>query len=372
MAKLSIKEQGGKIVIKRKLGWGENYNEREVQVLLGNNNSGLTKPELKGKKLIYSMPNCILLNRYLVKGISKNDFYRVVLQCMDIVKNIELNGLNINNIIFNQQYIGLDMITNEVFFVYQPVINIGVSTNIYAFLNDIAYSVKGLNEQDNKSIAEFREFIKNMGVYSANKIEEYIKNELAPKNKKSGYQPIMESFDLYADDDDEGTFGGFGYKSFEISDTEQINNDSPDNMSFDSMSAYFKYESSDNKSSYEDIEDVGETVVLDNETVLLNMVPSITYPYLIRVSTNEKIEIKKSIFMIGRDHRFVDYLIKDNRAVSGCHAEIFVYGPNYYIKDKNSTNKTFVNNIKLDPEVPVQLENSDSIMLGDEVFEFHR
>lgn len=380
MARLSLKEQGGKIIIKRKLGWGENFNEREIQILLGNNISGLARPELKGKKMIYSMPNCILLNRYLAKGISKNDFYRVVLQCMDIVKRIETNGLNINNIIFNQQYIGLDMITNVVLFVYQPVINMEVSASIYSFLNDIAYSAKGSDENDNKAIAGFREFLKNMGGYSANRIEEYIKKELAPKAPKSGYQPIMNSFDLYADDDDdEGTFGGFGYKSFEIPETEQINNDSPDTMSFDSMSAYFQYESGDNKPdteadsrNYEEYEDAGETVVLDNETVLLNMAPSVTYPYLIRISKNEKIELKKSSFMIGRDNRFVDYWVNDNRAVSGCHAEIFVHGPNYYIKDNNSTNKTFINNIKIDPQVPVQLENNDSIMLGDEMFEFHR
>lgn len=379
MAKFVVKESMNEVVINRKIGWRENYNDRELKILLENNISGIVKPEINVKMLKYGMSDCILLNKYLVKGIEKNAFYRVVLQCIDVIKNVETYGLNINNLILNQQYIGINTTTNEVFFVYQPVINKEVKTSIYTFLKEITFSVKCLEEQDLVSITEFSDFLKKIGEYSSIKIEEFIKKEFSKKEiskekelkENNVYQPFINYDEiLYVDDDDDdtGTFGGFGYKEptgkntfFKNDNSKNVNSDSPYSINIDCISECFEYEPTERNDDYEDME----------ATVVLDEVPVVTYPYLIRRVTKEKIVISNSVFRLGRDKRVVDYWIKDNKAVSGSHADIFMEDLNYYVRDNHSTNKTYVNGIKLDSEQSVQLKDNDLIMLADEVFEFH-
>ena len=46
------------------------------------------------------------------------------------------------------------------------------------------------------------------------------------------------------------------------------------------------------------------------------------YPYLLRFSTGESIEINRPIFRIGKDKKAVDYSVGDNMFVSRFHCSI--------------------------------------------------
>ena len=50
--------------------------------------------------------------------------------------------------------------------------------------------------------------------------------------------------------------------------------------------------------------------------------------------------------------------------VSRNHAEITYVDGKYYLKDLNSTNGTYLNNQKLEPDESIGLENSDHLRLG--------
>lgn len=59
-----------------------------------------------------------------------------------------------------------------------------------------------------------------------------------------------------------------------------------------------------------------------------------------------------------------------DRSVSRNHAEIKVDATGVYITDLNSANKTYVNEVKLQPNVPFKLRDEDQIKMGNFVLKF--
>lgn len=105
----------------------------------------------------------------------------------------------------------------------------------------------------------------------------------------------------------------------------------------------------------------GETTVLGNQSTGFTM---------IRKRNNEKININKPEFVIGKERRRVDYCISDNNSISRVHAKIKVRAGRCYIADLGSTNCTYVNGSKLSPNQEVILSKGDQIKVSDEEFEF--
>ncbi len=114
----------------------------------------------------------------------------------------------------------------------------------------------------------------------------------------------------------------------------------------------------------------GETSVLNDgagETTVLGFQSG---PILLRVKNNEKININKPEFTIGRERRKVDYCISDNNSVSRVHTRIKARSGRYYIADLGSANCTYVNGNKLSPNQEVELHKGDKVKVSDEEFEF--
>ncbi|MEH2182081.1 FHA domain-containing protein [Nostoc sp.] len=56
--------------------------------------------------------------------------------------------------------------------------------------------------------------------------------------------------------------------------------------------------------------------------------------------------------------------LPDADVVSRIHAQIQIYKNNYFIEDLGSSNGTFVNNTRLEPRIPYQINLGDKIDLG--------
>lgn len=91
-------------------------------------------------------------------------------------------------------------------------------------------------------------------------------------------------------------------------------------------------------------------------------------PYLLRVSTNEKIYINKPEFTIGRSATKADYTVDNNSDVSRIHCIIERKNGVSYIRDNQSTNGTFVNGNNIAGQENVFLTNNAKVSLGDESF----
>lgn len=120
----------------------------------------------------------------------------------------------------------------------------------------------------------------------------------------------------------------------------------------------------------------GETTVLGvgseagETTVLGTSQAQIIKPYLLRIKNNERIELNKPVFRIGKERSYVDYFVSDNTAVSRSHANIINKDNEFYIVDTNSTNHTYVNGSMIQSNVQTKIEHGTKIRLANEDFEF--
>ncbi len=119
---------------------------------------------------------------------------------------------------------------------------------------------------------------------------------------------------------------------------------------------------------------LGGTMAKAGETSVLaegyNTMEKMRRPYLIRKRTNQKIDISKDIFRIGKEQSYVDYFVNDNSAISRSHADIVKRGDEYFIIDNNSLNHTYVNGEQIQSQCPTPLKDFDTVTLADEFFEY--
>lgn len=121
----------------------------------------------------------------------------------------------------------------------------------------------------------------------------------------------------------------------------------------------------------------GDTTVLDGgfsgQTTVLGAVsaaePQIK-PHLIRLKNNERVNVDKPVFRIGKEKSYVDYFISDNSAISRSHANIVTKGGEYFIVDTNSTNHTYVNGGMIQSNVETKIAHDTKLRLANEEFVF--
>ena len=111
----------------------------------------------------------------------------------------------------------------------------------------------------------------------------------------------------------------------------------------------------------------GETTVLDAGMVQQEVK---IQPYLIREKNNERIELNKPVFRIGKEKSYVDYFISDNTAISRSHANVISRDGEYFVVDTNSTNHTYVNGMMIQSNVETKIADGAKIRLANEEFEF--
>ena len=122
----------------------------------------------------------------------------------------------------------------------------------------------------------------------------------------------------------------------------------------------------------------GDTTVLHSgfrgeETSVLNYTKAPDtpkQPYLLRIKNGERIPITGNIFRLGKEAKFVDYVIHDNEAISRSHANIISRNGQYFLQDNNSTNHSFLNGQQCVSNVELPLQDKASIRLGNEEFQF--
>lgn len=406
MAKLSVDFKNGQITVKSKLQKSEQINERELSVFQSKMIRGLMRPVVRNyKKIDYTAPIGVYLKNFLQNGINQYDFFLVIAQIAEAINKIEYNDFSYDNLMLDIDYIFINERTKEIHFVYQPVISLipRESSNVFSLLYQIVnYTQLELNESE-FFLNEFVEFLRNLQYFDTKQIEDYILQRQPQvysqvKRQRKGDSKYLKD-KLY---DDHGT--GYGYDS---SGYPKVNPNPNFNQPFqqnESQNSNFNQHASEGFASgfnnayssdagggnlfngadspyqpptppADSVPDYnggeGTTVLDDGGTSVLNIDNNSSYPYLIRLNSYEKVDINKPSFRIGKERSYVDYFVMNNSAVSRIHADIITRDGRYYIKDNNSTNRTFVNGTVIPFEQEVEIFDGDAIMLANEPFEFH-
>lgn len=369
MAKFKVKCKDTKIVIKSKLEKDESINQRDVDILNSKVIRGLMKPTIESeRKINYLAPIGVTLKEYLGSGISKNDFFVVFAQFIECLKKIERNSFNINNLVLNTKYIFFNNITKEVQFIYQPIINSSVSSvNVFSFIYELA-SCTVLNlEENNAFLNDLTGYVRSLKIFSPMAMENYILKAYPQvykkvRRSKTGDSQFLKNTNWNYYDEKYKT----PVKSTDAEDDEATGllEEEEDTGLLDEL-----YDDSEGTTVLGT--DDGTTVLDNDDGTALLVNEEISYPYLIRVNTYEKVSVDKPVFRIGKEKSYVDYFVMNNNAVSRIHADISTKDDSYFIKDNNSTNHTFVNGTMIPVNQNVQIFDGDSIMLANEPFEFH-
>lgn len=386
MSKLKVKFKNSQITVKSKLSKDEQINAREVEILNSKIIRGIMKPTVEGeKKLSYLSPGGIKLEAYLKKGITKNDFFLVIAQILEAVKSIGRNSFNINNLILNMKYVFVNEMTHELHFVYQPIYSSAISSDLASFLYDVAYSVTLALNEDYKCVNNFIAYLKGLQAVSVINIEKYLLDVYPQiykqvKRQKYGQSEYLGSFkngkDIYYDMDkrrkptplvDYDSASLFSEKNDKDEATSLLMEDVKD-----TPTSLLDDDNNEPTSLLVEDEDEATSLLIDDEaTSLLSEGPQITYPYLIRKNSFDRMDINKPVFRIGKERSYVDYFVANNNAVSRIHADIITKNNSFFVKDENSTNGTYVNGNRLSPNEEVQVFDGDIITFANEKFEFH-
>ena len=374
------------MTVKSKLSKDEQINAREVEILNSKIIRGIMKPTVEGeKKLSYLSPGGIKLEAYLKKGITKNDFCLVIAQILEAVKSIGRNSFNINNLILNMKYVFVNEMTHELHFVYQPIYSSAISSDLAPFLYDVAYSVTLALNEDYKCVNNFIAYLKGLQAVSVINIEKYLLDVYPQiykqvKRQKYGQSEYLGSFkngkDIYYDMDkrrkptplaDYDSASLFSEKNDKDEATSLLMEDVKD-----TPTSLLDDDNNEPTSLLVEDEDEATSLLIDDEaTSLLSEGPQITYPYLIRKNSFDRMDINKPVFRIGKERSYVDYFVANNNAVSRIHADIITKNNSFFVKDENSTNGTYVNGNRLSPNEEVQVFDGDIITFANEEFEFH-
>lgn len=368
-SKFKVKSKDSKITIKSKLDKDESINQREVDILNSKVIRGIMKPTVEGsRKISYLSPAGVTLEEYLGSGISKNDFFLVFAQILEVVKSVDRNSFNINNLVINLKYTFINKQTKEVHFIYQPIMSQRISANLASFLYDVAYNTKLALNEDVKPINELLAYIRGLNVVAVLPLENYILKVYPQiykqvKRQKPGQSEALVGSDVY-------------YRRNEWDEKKRkITDDKPTSLLSDYDEPTSLLNDEDEATSLLVADDDDATSLLnddDEATSLLGDNSSFQrFPYLIRKNTFDRIDINKPVFRIGKEKSYVDYFIGDNNTISRLHADIISRDNRYYLKDNNSTNHSYINGSIVQGNQEAELFDGAVVTLSNEDFEFH-
>ncbi len=383
MAKYKVKTRGYQLVVKAKLPLREKLDERQFTLFSGKNIRGLLKAKRLGRNAVqYSGPIGISLAERLKKPIVKYDFLFIMEQVVYIFQKLKANSLAASSVVLDLGHVFINETTKEVLFIYLPLEQAGQETDIFAFMESIIYSAISAQEEDMDYISRFVYFIKSLNVYDGEKIERFISGEdktvvstikrhdarksSSATGKSAAHNKQYDSRKREAArllDHEEAT-GLLGYEEA----TGLLDHEEATGL-LDYEEATGLLDHGEATGLLEDEEATG-LLVEDEEATALLQEEDHRDASLCRLRTYEVILINKSVFRVGKESKYADYVVRDNDKVSRSHADIITRGNRYFIMDLNSTNGTYINGRQIPARQEVEIFNGDCLKLANEEFEF--
>lgn len=402
MVSIKAKSYDGKITIRFKTQRGEAVSGSDLDKFARMNLRGFFRPKLITKNLVeYNGPASVLLRQRMQKSITDYDFFLIIEQIVDATRKLQRNSIPWDRVIWKTDCSFINETTKELLLLYLPIEGVRTKSNILGFIEDIIYSAVPADPNSNK-ISDFVYFLRSLKNYDFERIESFISNvekrAVTTINKngagRSGFitDKPQEYYEHYKDrpvnQDAETRLLEEEQETGLLSDQEGSRRSSPFydehrfSSSIDDSATGLLTEEPQNSDSYSGGSNL-ETGLLDEDvttgtwydsddgqtSILIEGQKS--YPTLLRVKTGETISINKPVFRLGKERSYVDFFVSNNNAVSRSHADIITRGNKFFIKDLNSTNRTFINGKPIPANCEMEIINNDQIKLGNEEFIFH-
>lgn len=348
--KIKADRDGSVRYFSAKLGLRERFDPKEIEILsMGTVPMLLPPATVQGHKnnvIKYDISPYSTLEFYLTCILSREQFAEILLHCIDVFQRMQQVYLNYANLVLDLDKIYIQLSDRTIHLVYLPLTDSKRKASQPEFFRALAVkAVRSSYEQasfldaclfwlsrpGSFVLAEFERFVRdNAGLAAPNRPTTVSMSAVnpAPRQAERFVQPAPAA----------------GWTPCPAApmqgNTSQLS------------------------------EPVDGTVILGSESAMPVM--PVTRFYLLRVQTEEKIELTHFPFLVRTERGSVAYCVTGNAAVSRRHAEFSMQDGECFIADQKSTNKTYINDCVLAPLLPQVLKDGDRIRLGNELFQFIR
>lgn len=341
--KLSADKNGNTRYFTAKLGWKEQFDSREIEILYSHAVPALIPPiAVQGRKnnvMRYDISPYTTVKYYLTFSLSCEQFSELILSCINIFQHMQQVYLNFKNLVLDLDKVYIQLGDKSLHLIYLPLMNSNREASYQEFFaRMISFTSRGTHELSQLLdectmwlqrptafiLDEFAAFIRQHMYYSAPSL----KPSVGFPNPKT---PVSDHF----------------YHPIPAEDGSQAQQD--------------RDISSDSSTSQD-----GKAVLFGASESTLSGIRA----FLIREQTGERIPLTAFPFLIGTEISSVAYCVSGNAAVSRRHAQVTYLDDQFYITDLNSTNRTYVNDRALLPSMPQVIVSGAQIRLANEVFTF--
>ncbi len=385
--KFKIKQKDCQLIVKVKTSFGETIDQKEIDRFSRAFLRGFLKPKIIKKNLIeYTGPVGISLYDRMKKPISKRDFLFILEQIVVAIQKLKANDMPLNNLVMSVQNVYINEITREVQFLYIPMAEKQNSSNLIEFIETIVYSVKPADDNDTDFVSRFIYYFKALKPFDINMVEKFVAKEDRSvvntiKKQNAGQSGFMtdkpKHYYEHYNGNGNHTMGDepTGLLNEEDEPTGLLNEeDEPTGLLNEEDEPTGLLNEEDEATGLLNDEDEATGLLIsdsnDDTDLLYKNDTNVHYPTLYRVLTEETISVNKPVYRLGKERSYVDYFVTNNIAVSRSHADIITRGKQYFVKDLNSKNHTYINGRELPVHCEVEIHNGDNLTLGNEEFVF--
>lgn len=395
MSKIVIQNKRGKITITNRLSYPETVNEWVNNAIASGMFEGFLPVSIKQKRketrMECSVQGLLTLNQYFEGLVSKKMFLDFAYQIVTVIKNCEKNRFSANNLDLHRDRVFVDPITKSVKCIYWPIVNNQRSDPPHLFLKQLAYDISFSSHEDNAYLEQYAAFFDGYTPFSINSFERLLiklqgKKMLGDSRIPSGSDEKKVKDAVPVKDIEYDPFPRV--KDIPRTEREQERKQAQNDYIFcpecgaKNINGANFCSTCGNKLNHIDKPepitpptiDFGTTVLGDSTcgTVVLGFDESekLIYPTIIRIKTNDRFTVDRPVFRIGTGQAYCDLLIRDNAFISRNHADIITKNNRYYVVDKNSKNRTFVDGKAIAKETEVEIFDGTTIKLANEEFSF--
>lgn len=345
---------------------GQQVSEHEVYSINCNEIPGLLHTDVfvsgASFKLVYNVNGFTSLKDYLMNPLTKESFTTLLESILETLNSMKRQFFHQEGLIMDYTKVFVNPLTQKIHFIYVPIQGYNGGYDLREFLLNIIQYGSFAQWEDSSYVRDYITIL-NSGInFSEFELEEYIK-KLSGKETK---EDLVECRFCHAMVVKSCNFCTQCGSKMDATRSGLTGNCATGNVTYDPTAGYSEGTTVLGAGSFDFDEEEGTTVLSPQE-----LYPSRLQAYLIRIKTDEKIDITKDTFTVGKGKNDTDYMVTDNSAVSRHHIRIERRDDEFFVIDLNSTNKTFVNDIVINPETEVQLFSETKLRLGNEEFIFY-
>ena len=416
MAKLSITSCQGKTAVKCRLSREETVIGKEIDFLASCPTQFFMRPQMSGNKtIVFSGADGISMASALKTKMNKDRYFLIVAQLVEMLRSAQQYGFDLNRLVLDPKFMLMNKQSGQIFIPYMTVTNCETPNGgIVRCLREVSTLARFVSDYDFSFADNFMYFVMGMGRFSLADAEDYIRvnsprtyNDIVRLPSIPSLGTIQHNSGVPAVDASEGfslmrfIFGKAAIPVPVEDERENIDipvvqpKPAPVQSPFAPPPAPIKEEVPVEQLPEEEQPPVEEEIPAEEKemadesfdrpvkekeesekheesesTMELNAALILRPAKLFRRSTGETFNINKPLFIIGKESARVDLCVTGNRTVSRVHAHIINKNGVFYIIDRNSTNRTFVNGINVPANVEYRLRSGDEIRLSNELFDF--